>query len=177
MASPLGHALVGVGIAALSGPLMNVPPGPALWLGAVIASGVPDLDFVGVLLGIKEERVHRQGTHSLLVLSLLAALALWGAYRWEGGPLSAPTVWVWSFALLAHPLVDALTTKVERDRANLGVPLFWPLFSRRYYLPRPLIQPPTLSSYTSPSLLRDLWPEIALFGPTCLTLVLLGSVL
>ena len=74
-------------------------------------------------------------------------------------------------------LVDSLLTQVEEGRTHWGIPLFWPISSRRFCLPRPLVQPPTLDSYGSLALLRDLLPEIALFGPTCLTLVLLGSVL
>jgi membrane-bound metal-dependent hydrolase YbcI (DUF457 family) len=176
MASPVGHALVGVGLAAFSVPLLGVTPGPALWVGAVIASGVPDLDLLGVLLGYELERVHRRATHSLFVLSALAALVLW-ASSWPGTPFDTPTVWVWAIALLAHPLVDTLITKNEDGRDDWGIPLFWPLSSRRFCLPRPLVRSPTMASYASLSLLRDLWPEIALFGPTCLTLVLLGSVL
>jgi membrane-bound metal-dependent hydrolase YbcI (DUF457 family) len=145
-------------------------------VGAVIASGVPDLDFVAVLLGCKLERVHRKATHSLLVLSALAALALW-ASAWLKTPLDASKVGVWAIALLAHPLVDALLTRVEGEENDWGIPLFWPLSRRRFCLPRPLVRPPTLASYGSLALLRDLLPEIALFGPTCLTLVLLGSVL
>jgi len=176
MASPVGHALVGIGLAALSVPLLGATPGPALWMGAIIASGVPDLDFVAVLLGYKLERVHRRATHSLLVLSAFAALVLWIS-SYLGAPVDKPTVWAWVIALLAHPLVDALMTKVEEGRASMGIPLFWPLCSRRYHLPRPLVRTPTLDSYRSLALLRELWPEIALFGPTCLTLVLLGRVL
>jgi membrane-bound metal-dependent hydrolase YbcI (DUF457 family) len=176
MASPVGHALVGVGLAAVSVPLLGVTPGPALWMGAIVASGVPDLDIVGVLLGYKPERVHRRATHSLFVLSALAALALLASLA-PWAPFDAPTVWVWAIALLAHPLVDALITRNEEGANNWGIPLFWPLWSRRFCLPRPLVRPPTIDSYTSPSLLRDLLPELALFGPTCLTLVLLGSVL
>jgi membrane-bound metal-dependent hydrolase YbcI (DUF457 family) len=165
-----------VGLAALSIPLLDVSAAPSLYLGAVVASGVPDLDFLGVLLGYKLDRVHRQGTHSLIVLALLAGLALWVS-TWPGVPLDTPTVWVWAVALLAHPLTDALVTRIESGRANLGLPLFWPLSSRRYCLPRPLIQPVSLESYTSLSGLRALLSEIALFGSTCLTLVLLGRML
>lgn len=176
MASPVGHALVGIGLAAISVPLLGVTPGPALWLGAIVASGVPDLDFVGVLLGFKQERVHRQGTHSLLVLSVLAALALWASHL-VGELFDRAIVWVWSIALLAHPLVDTLTTMPNERRANLGLPLFWPISSHRFYLARPLVRPPSLNSYTSKTLLHDLLPELVLFGPACLTLVLLGSIL
>jgi membrane-bound metal-dependent hydrolase YbcI (DUF457 family) len=176
MASPVGHALVGVGLAAISVPLLDVTPAPALWMGAIVASGVPDLDLLGVLLGFKLERVHRRATHSLFVLSALAVGVLWASF-WPGSPVDTSTAWVWAVSLLAHPLVDTLITNNEEGRKNWGIPLFWPLSSRRFCLPRPLVPSPRLESYTSLSLLRGLLAEVALFGPACLTLVLLGSVL
>ena len=176
MASPVGHALVGVGLAAVSVPLLDVMPGPALWMGAIIASGVPDLDMLGVLLGYELDRVHRRAIHSLCVLSVLAALVL-GLSFLPWVPFDTPAAWVWAIALLAHPLVDTLITKNEEGGNNWGIPLLWPFWSHRFCLPRPLIPSPDAKSYASLALLRDLWPEIALFGSTCLTLVLLGSVL
>ena len=176
MASPVGHALVGVGLAAVSVPLLGATPGPALWIGAIIASGVPDLDIIGIWLGYEPERVHRRATHSLIVLSALAALvSLASLLPWA--PFELPTVWAWAIALLAHPLVDTLVTRNEEEGSNWGIPLFWPLWSHRFGLPRPLVPSPGVESYGSLALLRDLLPEIALFGLTCLTLVLLGSVL
>jgi hypothetical protein len=86
-------------------------------------------------------------------------------------------VWSWAIALLAHPLVDTLVTRSEEGGNSWGIPLFWPLWSHRFSLPRPLVSSPDVESYASLSLLRDLLPEIGLFGTTCLTLVLLGSVL
>jgi len=176
MASPVGHALVGVGLAAVSVPLLGVTPGPALWIGAIIASGVPDLDMIGVWLGCEPERVHRRATHSLVVLSALAALGLLASSA-PWAPFDTPTVWAWAIALLAHPLVDTLITKNEEGGNKWGIPLFWPLWSHRFCLPRPIIPSPDIKSYASLALLRDLLPEIALFGAACLTLVLLGSVL
>ena len=97
MASPVGHALVGVGLAAFSVPLLGVTPGPALWMGAIVASGVPDLDMLGILLGYELDRVHRRATHSLFVLSALAALVLWASFLpWV--PFDTPMAWVWAIA-------------------------------------------------------------------------------
>jgi membrane-bound metal-dependent hydrolase YbcI (DUF457 family) len=176
MASPVGHALIGVGLAALSVPLLGVAPDPTLWIGAVIASGVPDLDLVGVLLGFKRERVHRKATHSFFFLGVLAGLALWVS-RWPGMPFGTNAVWVWVIDLLAHPLVDTLTTTGRPGQPDWGIPLFWPFSSRRYCVARPLVQPPSLDSYASKSLWRALWPELAIFGSTCLSMIVLGSLL
>jgi membrane-bound metal-dependent hydrolase YbcI (DUF457 family) len=144
-------------------------------LGAVVASGVPDLDVLGVLLGFELGRVHRRATHSLLVLSALAGLALWASHG-ALVPWDSATVWVWTIALLAHPLVDTLTT-TGTAHFHVGIPLFWPLLSRRYHLPLLLVRSPSLFNYARGSLWRKLLLEIVLLGPTCLTLVLLGSVL
>ena len=76
MASPIGHALVGIGLAALAVPVAGVSPTPALWLGAVVASGLPDLDFIGTAFGLAHRRAHRGPTHSLLVLGVLVLAAL-----------------------------------------------------------------------------------------------------
>lgn len=162
-------------MAAVSVPLLGVKPGPLLWIGAVIASGVPDLDFIGVLLGYEMDRVHRRATHSLFVLGALAALVLLVS-RFPWAPFEPSSVWVWAIALLAHPLVDTLITKNEEGE-NWGIPLFWPFWSRRFCLPHPLVPSPDVDHYRSLSLLHALLPELALFGSTCLTLVLLGSML
>ncbi|HSR64612.1 MAG TPA: metal-dependent hydrolase, partial [Xanthomonadaceae bacterium] len=64
---------------------------------------------------------HRAATHSLLVLPFVA-WGLWALFRQRGGRVAAdPRSWFWIFqlALLAHPLVDALTI--------YGTQLFWPL--------------------------------------------------
>jgi membrane-bound metal-dependent hydrolase YbcI (DUF457 family) len=145
-------------------------------VGAVIASGLPDLDFLGVLLGYKLEQIHRKATHSLVVLIVLAALALWASHG-QHSPLETGTVWAWALALLAHPLVDILTTSPREDQVDWGIPLLWPLTSRRFHMSRALVRPPRLDSYASKALLRDLLPELALFGSTCLSLILLGSIL
>ena len=106
----------------------------------------------------------------------MVGLALWAA-RGLVSWLDTRTVWAWAIALLSHPFVDTLTTTIQPGRANVGIPLFWPFSARRYYLPRPLARPPSMASYTSATLLRDLLPELALFGTTCLSLILLGSLL
>ena len=44
-------------------------------------------------------------------------------------------------------------------------------------LPTPLVQSPSLDSYTPRKIWRALLPEIWFFGPTCVTLIALGYVL
>jgi membrane-bound metal-dependent hydrolase YbcI (DUF457 family) len=176
MASPIGHALVGIGLAALSVPIIGVSPSAAVWVGSVIASGLPDLDFAGTLLGISSTRVHRRATHSLVVLGIVVLLATGLSSRLErfaGHDL----VLVWSLALLSHPIVDLLATGPQAARKSFGLPLFWPLWSRRWHLRRPLLRPPSLEQYRSGSIWGLLLPELTLFGPLCLGMALLGGLI
>jgi membrane-bound metal-dependent hydrolase YbcI (DUF457 family) len=176
LASPIGHALVGIGLAALAVPATGVAPSPALWMGAVVASGLPDLDFVGTLFGVSVRRAHRGGTHSLLVLGVVALVAL--GVSWQFVDIIPPNlIAAWSVVLLSHPLVDLLATGPRAGRMGLGLPLFWPLCPRRWYLRRPPIRPPSLEQYRSGAAWCLLLPELALFGPACVGMVLLGGVL
>jgi membrane-bound metal-dependent hydrolase YbcI (DUF457 family) len=176
LASPIGHALVGIGLAALAVPVTGVSPSPALWMGAVVASGLPDLDLVGTLIGVSPERAHRGGTHSLLVLGVVALVALGVSWQFED-VISSSLVVVWSVVLLSHPLVDLLATGPQAAYKGFGLPLFWPLWSRRWYLRRPPVRPPSLEQYKSGTAWRLLLPELALFGPACVGMILLGGVL
>jgi membrane-bound metal-dependent hydrolase YbcI (DUF457 family) len=176
MASPIGHALVGIGLAALAVPLAGVSPTPALWLGAVVASGLPDLDFVGTAFGLAPDRTHRGPSHSLLALAILALAALGLSWRFAS---TIPFEWVlvWSFALLAHPVVDLLATGPKDARDGFGLPLLWPIVSRRWYLSRPPVQPASLEQYGTSDIWRLLLPELFTFGSACIGLVLLGRAL
>jgi membrane-bound metal-dependent hydrolase YbcI (DUF457 family) len=92
-------------------------------------------------------------------------------------PFETHTVWVWAIALLAHPLIDTLTTTSRPGQPDWGIPLFWPFSSRRYCVARPLVQSASLESYTSKNAWKALWSELAIFGSTCLSMILLGRVL
>jgi membrane-bound metal-dependent hydrolase YbcI (DUF457 family) len=175
MASPFGHALVGIGLAALSVPTLGVSPSAAVWIGSVIASGLPDLDYVGAMFGISPERVHRKASHSLLVLATIVLFVAGLSPRLN--LVGRDLVVVWSLALLSHPIVDLVATGPQAAYKGFGLPLFWPLWSRRWYLHRPLVRPPTLEQYRSGAIWRLLLPELTLFGPACLGMVLLGGLI
>jgi membrane-bound metal-dependent hydrolase YbcI (DUF457 family) len=173
MASPIGHALVGIGLAALAVPVAGVSPTPALWLGALVASGLPDLDFIGTAFGLTPKQTHRGPSHSWLVLGVLVLAALGLSWRLES-LVHPDQVLVWSVALLSHPLVDLLATGPRAGRKGFGLPLFWPLWPRRWYLRRPLVHPPSLEQYKTGAFWRLLLPEVLTFGPACIGFILLA---
>ncbi|NUS37832.1 MAG: metal-dependent hydrolase [Lysobacter sp.] len=115
------HLFLGGAIAAAIAP--SGQRRAALLAGAAIDT-LPDLDVLPLMLShdpVVRMTWHRAASHSLLVLPFVA-WALWACFRRRGGRVAqAPWRWFWIFqlALLAHPLVDALTV--------YGTQLFWPL--------------------------------------------------
>ncbi len=166
MASPVGHAMVGIASAAVVARALGVPGAPALWIGAFVASGLPDLDLVCHFLGKVGPRFHRNASHSLIALGTLLAAA-WTAGRLLGIPLDGTLFLPWSAALLSHPLLDWVTTGPSLAKRGYGIALFWPLGSRRWFLSRPLLdQSADWVAFRSG---RDAWnalhPEIVRLGP------------
>lgn len=92
----------------------------ALLYGAVLGS-VPDLDVV-IDYGdaVAEMTYHRGFSHSIFVLSALAAVLAWVSRRWRPDPRYSGmrlfvTLWL---VLITHPLLDSFT--------SYGTQLFWP---------------------------------------------------
>ncbi len=175
MASPIGHAVVGIAAAAVVARVTEVPGTPALWVGAFIASGVPDLDLGLALFGLKGPRFHRSFSHSVLLLSAVGA-ATWfvvaGISSIGSGVLGA-----WAAALLSHPFLDVVTTGPRTAARGYGVPLFWPLSRKRWYLQHPILETAEFEACRS---VRDVWdgvrPELVRIVPVALV-VLLGAVM
>ncbi len=174
MASPVGHALVGSALAAAVAQATGTPSSPALWLGAIIASGVPDLDFIGPIFGLSSRRVHRHATHSLLVLGGLILLGAWGWSRLPGD-VEPGLGLAWAAALLSHPLLDLVSTGPGTAARGFGVAMLWPLNSRRWFLRQPILRTAQLAACRSG---KETWKgiglEISSLGPACLILVLLS---
>ena len=131
MATPLSHLAVPLALSVALGPDI-VPPG--LMALALVCAVLPDLDALGLWLGIPYDHPfgHRGITHSLPFAVALA----------DVGALLAPTLgveapiafWVLLPSAASHGLLDALTN------GGLGIALFAPFSSRRYFLPWRVIE-------------------------------------
>ena len=148
-----------------------MPPG--LVALAVACAVLPDLDALGLWLGIPYEHPfgHRGFTHSLPF-----ALALAGA-----GSLFAPALgvdastafWVLFVSAASHGLIDAMTN------GGLGIAFFSPFSNRRGFMPWRVIEvsplrPSALFSRRGFCVLRS---ELRWVGLPCGVLALLGTVL
>jgi len=175
MASPVGHALIGLGLAAAVAEATGTPSSPALWLGAIVASGVPDLDFVGTIFGLASRRVHRHATHSLLVLGSLILVAAW-AWTLLPGEVEPGLGLAWAAALLSHPLLDLAGTGPVAAARGFGVALLWPLSSRRWFLRQPVLRTAQLTACRSTEeFCKAMGPELSSLAPALIVLVLLST--
>jgi inner membrane protein len=120
----LGHVAMGFAVA-------RAHEGRFNWKAAVAFSTfslVPDLDVVAFKFGIPygDPFGHRGATHSI-AFALLMGVAAWLLTRSWKSTLALTVV------VLTHPLLDMLTD------GGLGVGLFWPITSERFFFPwRPL---------------------------------------
>jgi inner membrane protein len=134
MSSVFSHAAA----AAALGTLLR-PPGPPAryWIAGAVCAMVPDLDVIGLTLGVPWGHMlgHRGITHSLAFAAALAALVTWTAFRGEDGGAG---IWLFLFlATASHGVLDAMTD------GGSGVAFFAPFSAARYFLPwRPLPVPP-----------------------------------
>lgn len=153
MASPVGHVAVGVTTAIVVARATGTPDSTALWLGAAVASGIPDVDVAFPLLGLSK-RYHRNATHSLLFAGVVitAGLAVIRLLHLEP---AAGLEFAWIAALLSHLLLDVITTGPTLGRLGWGIPLLWPVSSKRFYLTRPFLVGDRTESHS----LADTWRE------------------
>jgi membrane-bound metal-dependent hydrolase YbcI (DUF457 family) len=175
MASPIGHAAVGIAAAAVVARATELPGTPALWLGAFIASGVPDLDFGLALFGLKGPRFHRSFSHSLFLLGAVV-VAMWFLVA-RVPSLGPEIVAAWAAALLSHPLLDVVTTGPGTAARGYGIPLFWPLSNKGWHLQRPILETAAFEECRS---VRDVWdgvrPEVVRIVPVALAVLVAAAV-
>lgn len=172
MASPIGHVAFGVAAAAVVARATGTPDSTALWLGAAVASGIPDLDVVFPLLGLGK-RYHRNATHSLLFAAavILAGLAMIRSFETA---LAPGLVLAWIAALLSHLLLDVLTTGPTLGRLGWGIPLLWPVSRRRFYVSRPFLVGDRTESHGIADTLREAREDAVRIVPVGALVVLLA---
>jgi inner membrane protein len=172
MASAFSHAIVAV---AMGRAFQNKELGwRELSLGA-FCSVLPDLDVIGLLLGIQYGDLwgHRGMTHSVLFAALLAGIlvALW--YRGKPAIAMAGFYLYFFFCTASHGVLDAMTD------GGLGVAFFSPFDTTRYFFPiRPvLVSPIGVSEFFSEYGVRVLASEAVWIGLPSLALFLLLRVI
>lgn len=176
MASPVGHLAFGLAAAAVVARATGTPDSAALWLGAALACGIPDLDVAFPLLGLSR-RWHRNATHSLLFAAavIAAALALVALCRIRLAPTPSASLWgAWIAALLSHYVLDVITTGPTLGRLGWGIPLFWPLSRRRFWVRHPFLVGDRTESQTFRDTLREMREDLTRLVPPCLVVIVLA---
>jgi len=170
LATPLSHLAVPLALTVALG-ADTVPPG--LMVVALAFAVLPDLDALGLWLGIPYEHSfgHRGFTHSLPVAVTLAGAGALFAPALGAEPLTAFGVLLLSAA--SHGLIDAMTN------GGLGIAFFSPFSKRRSFLPWQVIEVSPLrpSALFSRHGLRVLRSEIRWVWGPCGVLALLGMAL
>ncbi len=174
MASPIGHAAVGVAAALVVARATGTPDSTALWVGSLVASGIPDVDVIFQLLGFQGPSYHRNATHSLLTCAgvILAGV---GAIHWLELPVAGAVLLAWIAAYLSHPLLDVVTTGPTLGRLGWGIPLFWPLSRRRFFVSRPFLVSDRSESHSLRDTLRDAREDAVRILPYAALVVLLAE--
>lgn len=110
-----------------------------LLLAGICASIAPDLDVIGLRLGIDYGAAfgHRGFSHSILCAVLIAALGAGFSSRLNAS--MARTFFFLLLAALSHPILDACTN------GGMGVALLWPWSEHRYFAPLRIIEVAPLS--------------------------------
>jgi inner membrane protein len=171
LATPFSHLAVPLALTlALGGDI--VPPG--LMALALVCAVLPDIDALGLWLGIPYEHPfgHRGFTHSLpFAVALAGAGTLLAPALGSSDPLTAFGVLLVSAA--SHGLIDAMTN------GGLGIAFFSPFSNRRGFLPWRVIEvsplrPSALFSRRGFAVLRS---EMRWVWMPCLVWALLGMAL
>jgi membrane-bound metal-dependent hydrolase YbcI (DUF457 family) len=169
--------VVGLASAAVVARVTGAPHGTELWVGAVIASGLPDLDLVLEWVGFKGPRYHRNWSHSLFLIGLLG-LAGMAAALFVPLPVDRRVALAWWAALISHPVLDVVTTGPTLWERGYGIGILWPVSGRRWFSRRPIIDQTT--EWGSCRSVREVWdglfPEIVMLTPVCALIVALTLV-
>lgn len=162
MASVFSH--IAIPIALKIAGRKNTIPWRLLFLGMFL-SVAPDLDSIAFKFGIAYESQwgHRGFTHSI-VFAVIVAILCSTASKWL---FSKPkTVFFFAFlSMVSHTFLDALTN------GGLGVAVFWPFTSERYFLPWQVIEvsPISISRFFTDRGLAVLSSELIYIWLPCLS--------
>jgi inner membrane protein len=150
MASPYGHALVGLGLFNLCYPRRDASRAKVFLLYGVVILGAcsPDLDFLpGIFLG-NPGRFHHGLFHSL-GMALALSLTFGFLIAFFGKPYSMAKTTALVFVLvISHLALDFFT---EDLKPPFGFPLFWPL-SETYYISSWWILPHVERNFSNPTI-------------------------
>jgi inner membrane protein len=137
MPSVLGHAAPPLALA----PAFAQPGTPRrLWVVGVLCAAAPDLDVIGLALGVPYAHPlgHRGLSHSIPFAALAALVVTALAFPRARPAFSRLRAWLYLFLVTAsHGVLDAFTD------GGLGVALFGPFDEARYFAPfRPIAVSP-----------------------------------
>jgi inner membrane protein len=171
MPTVFSHAIAGLAIATATRSRGSIGQ---LGLAGALCAAVPDLDVIGVWLGVPWGHVlgHRGITHSLPFAAALAAVVVATAFRghtWDGGRLALGLA---LFAATAsHGVLDAMTN------GGSGVAFLAPFDDARYFLPwRPIpVSPISASRFLSERGLVIMRAEMLLIWLPAAILVGMGA--
>ncbi len=164
MTSAVTHAIVPLALAVALGPGRI---SPRLAIAGAFMAVLPDFDIIGFRFGIEYGDVwgHRGASHSLLVAVICAGLV---SLLWREGRSLAAFLFL-AFATASNGLLDALTD------GGLGVGLFWPWDSARYFAPAtPIRVSPIGLGFFSERGLITLWSEMRWVWLPCAIMALGG---
>jgi membrane-bound metal-dependent hydrolase YbcI (DUF457 family) len=112
-----------------------------------------------------------------LVLVPILALS-WTVARAFAVPADWRLTAAWTAALLSHLVLDVFCTGPVLGRQGHGVPLFWPLSRRRFFVRDPMVPEVDLLHNATPGLVfRACVQEITHLGPAAVAMLILGHLL
>jgi inner membrane protein len=171
MPTVFSHAVAGLAIAALVR-----SPGRLgrLAVAGALSAAAPDLDVVGVWLGVPwgHGLGHRGITHSVVFAAVLAAVVVLTLFRGPAGGGRRGLLWLALFmATVSHGVLDAMTD------GGSGVAFLAPFDDTRYFLPwRPIpVSPIGVSRFFTRRGLDILQAEVLLIWLPAAAIVVAGA--
>jgi inner membrane protein len=136
MPSIISHPAIAVAIEMIGG---NKRVSGRLFFAAIIASALPDVDAIGLRLGIPYGNTwgHRGFSHSIVFALIIGLVGILLASRLRAGKITAFLVLF--ICAISHDLLDAMTN------GGLGIAFFSPFSNERFFLPWCPIQVAPLS--------------------------------